>query len=264
MRSLMFMVLMVLTACGTDPSKEAATAADPATSQGDPGPQGAKGDEGPAGPQGPKGDKGDRGDVGTAGATGATGVAGVAGAEGSTGQQGVAGSTGAVGARGPAGEIGLYNAGGVQVGVLMDAVSDIVLLPDGGFFITQVQLGNYFGSLGYLDGGNVGATCGFTSSNCTGPCYMIANPSGGTAHMNYAMMNAVVWDGTTLWRYAGEPSGAITQVQSYWASNGASNACTASTVTTNQQGAYGPLTHAETLPAGVTFPFGPLHFGVAQ
>lgn len=202
---------------------------------------------------------------GADGANGATGTSGAVGATGASGTQGVAGATGAsgtngaAGSRGLPGSMGIFTAANVQIGTMLDEINWGVIFPDGGWFFTSAKEGSYHGALAYLDDNNVGAVCGFTTGDCTGPCYLTADPRNGGA-MNYAVPNTVVWDGTTLWRYDltdAQHTGDVS-FASYWKPNGATNACTADAYTVNES--YGPLTHAETLPTGVTFPFGPLHF----
>lgn len=237
MKTIYLILLAMLTACGTDPSKTIETAADPTQPA-------LAGSQGPAGPQGPKGDKGDTG------STGASGAAGTAGA---------AGATGAAGQRGVAGGLALLNAQDVQVGIIIDPMgASTVVLPDGGFFATSLYDGSYYGTSGF-DGttSNTVPTCAFTTTNCTGVCYLVNAVIGNDLN---PIPNSVVWDGTTLWRFSGDEiqtSGQLS-THSYWRmASSPQNTC----VTANNLiDMSWPLSHAETLPEGVTFPFGRLHF----
>jgi hypothetical protein len=224
--------------------------------------KGKDGKDGAAGTAGAQGVAGAAGSDGKAGATGATGAAGIAGAAGAAGAQGAAGS---------AGSVALLDAANHKVGFVLDLIDSfndtLMMFADGGVMRVDMNYGSYYGSISYLDSGAEGAVCAFTTTDCSGSCYLTGdwgvNGNSGVS-MNYPMLNAVVWDGVNLWRYNGEPQANITTFASFWMANGATNACHHGNVNTNQQGSYGPLTVKETLPAGVTFPFGHLHMEPVQ
>lgn len=254
MKSVIF-VAALMAACGTDTAKQAAATADSSTPIGAQSEQGPQGPAGPAGPQGPKGDKGDTGAAGTDGTSGTNGTAGVAGSDGTNGTNGQTGQTGG---------LDLFNSADVQVGTLFDPMNAAtVVLPDGGFFDTSLFDGSYYGTAGF-DGNTavVFPTCAFTTADCSGTCYMVNGSSMGDDLD--PVVNSVIWDGTALWRYAGDEvrySG-LFPMKSYWKENGTPlNTCATQTLSINMAWT---MTHAETLPTGVTFPFGALHFTQAQ
>lgn len=206
------------------------------------------------------------GAAGAVGAAGAAGVDGAAGANGAAGVSGAAGANGLQGARGPSGALGVYNAQNIQIGVLLDLAAGYIMLPDGGFFGVLLNDGTYAGAQAYAGttgSGLVFPTCGFTTTDCTGTCYMM---NGSTIGNDFVpVQNAVVTDGHTLWRYAGDEAqtqGAI-WTHSYWRMGSQPlNTCVSNS--NNQINVTYQMTHAETLPAGVTYPFGSLHFAAPQ
>lgn len=125
-----FLMLVVLRACGFFGEASLDTVRGPAGAQGTPG---ARGPAGPAGSQGAPGQGGEpgvpgadgqAGRPGTRGPRGATGAAGSTGATGPAGPAGPAGPTGPAGPAGPSGSGGQFAQGRVAVGAC-DAAVDV-------------------------------------------------------------------------------------------------------------------------------------------
>jgi hypothetical protein len=203
-----------------------------------------------------RGAAGADGKDGAAGAVGAQGVAGATGAVGATGAQGAAGptgATGATGANGVTGGIGVYEVGNNKfVGYAVD--NSTLMLPDGGFMYLNFSTGTWLGTYGYDSNSNIGAGCMFLAQNCTGTCYL--QSAAANDPITIPIKNSVVYDGTTFWKYTGSE---VDAGQQTYHSDRIGTQCT------NLPGGlifpHGwAMTVQETMPTGVTYPFGDLYF----
>lgn len=239
------------------------------------GPQGEKGADGqsivgPQGPQGvaghdgqsitgPQGNVGPVGAQGQVGPSGAVGPQGPAGAIGSQGQQGVAGSAGSAGAAGK-NAAGYYTASDVYLGGAIDS-SGTVVLTDG-----AVTRFNIDGTPTTPWGARIGAAlvqanCSFTSSDCSGACYVTFGTN--TSMSLTSLVKNTAFYATTGWRKASgaETTSGAKTMHSY--ADPVDGSCNTSHAAWTAPATFVPAS-TYTLPTGISLPLGNLYMGAGQ